>query len=94
MIQNEEYKKIFDIIDQIEEQVDTCCAVTMYPEDVIELIEKLRSIIKKEKVMKMKPMGDQILLKRQKNQEKTKRPRISFKKKPPNTTIHRNSLQK
>ena len=47
MIQNEEYKKIFDIIDQIEEQVDTCCAVTMYPEDVIELIEKLRSIIKK-----------------------------------------------
>tara|TARA_B100000424_G_scaffold204068_1_gene161156 strand:+ start:348 stop:509 length:162 start_codon:yes stop_codon:yes gene_type:complete len=42
-----EYKEALEILDQIEEQVDTCCAVTMYPEDVIELIEKLRSIIKK-----------------------------------------------
>ena len=47
MIQNVEYKEALEILDQIEEQVDTCCAVTMYPEDVIELIEKLRSIIKK-----------------------------------------------
>ena len=47
MIQSEEYKEALEILDQIEEQVDTCCAVTMYPEDVIELIEKLRSIIKK-----------------------------------------------
>ena len=46
MIQNVEYKEALEILDQIEEQVDTCCAVTMYPEDVIELIEKLRSIIK------------------------------------------------
>ena len=30
------------ILEQIEEQVNTCCAVTMYPEDVLELIEKLR----------------------------------------------------
>ena len=49
MIQNVEYKEALEILDQIEEQVDTCCAVTMYPEDVIELIEKLRSIIKKGK---------------------------------------------
>ena len=47
MIQNVEYKEALEILDQIEEQVDTCCAVTMYPEDVIELMEKLRSIIKK-----------------------------------------------
>ena len=47
MIQNVEYKEALEILDQIEEQVDTCCAVTMYPEDVIELIEKLRLIIKK-----------------------------------------------
>ncbi len=35
------------ILEQIEEQVNTCCAVTMYPEDVLELIEKLRDILEK-----------------------------------------------
>ena len=35
-------KEIIEIIDQIEEQVNTCCAITMYPEDVVELIEKLK----------------------------------------------------
>jgi len=30
------------IIDEIEEQVNACCAITMYPEDVVELIDKLR----------------------------------------------------
>ena len=39
-------KEILKIIDQIEEQVDTCCAVTMYPEDVIELIEQLKEKLK------------------------------------------------
>ena len=34
--------EILEIIDQIEEQVNTCCAVTMYPEDVVELIDKLK----------------------------------------------------
>ena len=37
------------LLEQIEEQVDTCCAVTMYPEDVIELIEKLKQILIKYK---------------------------------------------
>ena len=37
------------LLEQIEEQVDTCCAVTMYPEDVIELIKKLRQILIKYK---------------------------------------------
>ena len=38
--------EILEIIDQIEEQVNTCCAVTMYPEDVIELIDKLKEKLK------------------------------------------------
>jgi len=46
MIQKEEYKEALKILDDIEEQVDTCCAITMFPEDVIELIEKLREILK------------------------------------------------
>ena len=38
--------EILKIIDQIEEQVNTCCAVTMYPEDVVELIDKLKEKLK------------------------------------------------
>jgi|TARA_E500000305_G_C3931284_1_gene192883 hypothetical protein len=38
-------KEALEILEQIEEQVNTCCAVTMYPEDVVELIEKLRNIL-------------------------------------------------
>ena len=36
-------------LEQIEEQVNTCCAVTMYPEDVLELIDKLRNILEKQR---------------------------------------------
>ena len=38
--------EILEIIDQIEEQVNTCCAVTMYPEDVVDLIDKLKEKLK------------------------------------------------
>ncbi len=38
-------KEALEILEQIEEQVNTCCAITMYPEDVVELIEKLRNIL-------------------------------------------------
>ena len=34
-----------EILDEIQEQVNTCCAITMYPEDIEELIEKLREIL-------------------------------------------------
>ena len=34
-----------EILDQIQEQGGTCCAVTMYPEDVEELIDKLRELL-------------------------------------------------
>ena len=40
-------EEALEILDQIEEQVNTCCGITMFPEDVIDLIEKLRTIIKK-----------------------------------------------
>jgi hypothetical protein len=39
-------EEILKIIDDIEEQVNTCCAITMYPEDVVELIEKLKEKLK------------------------------------------------
>ena len=39
-------KVALEILEQIEEQVNTCCAVTMYPEDVIELIDKLKEKLK------------------------------------------------
>ena len=42
-------EEALELLEQIEEQVDTCCAVTMYPEDVIKLIEKLRQILIKYK---------------------------------------------
>tara|TARA_R110000796_G_scaffold111274_1_gene222759 strand:+ start:693 stop:839 length:147 start_codon:yes stop_codon:yes gene_type:complete len=38
-------KDALKILDEIEEQVNSCCAITMYPEDVVELIEKLRKIL-------------------------------------------------
>ena len=38
-------KEALEILEQIEEQVNTCCAITMYPEDVVELIEKLKVIL-------------------------------------------------
>ena len=34
-----------EILDQIQEQVGTCCAVTMYPEDVEDLIDQLRELL-------------------------------------------------
>ena len=34
------------ILDEIEENVNICCAITMEPEEVQVLIDKLRNIIK------------------------------------------------
>ena len=42
-------EEVLKILEQIEEQVNTCCAVTMYPEDVLELIDKLRNILEKQR---------------------------------------------
>ena len=34
------------LLEEIEENVNICCAITMEPEEVLELIDKLKEIIK------------------------------------------------
>ena len=46
MTQKEEFDKAIEILDTIEENINICCAVTMEPDEVLELIDKLRTIIK------------------------------------------------
>ena len=41
-----EYKEAIKILDTIQENVEVCCAITMDPDDVLVLIDKLRLIIK------------------------------------------------
>ena len=48
MTQKEEFKKALELLDAIEEQVNTCCAVTMEPDEVLLLIDKLREILEKQ----------------------------------------------
>ena len=38
-------EKALQILEEIKENVNVCCAVTMEPEDVLELIDKLESYI-------------------------------------------------
>ena len=38
-------KEALQILEEIKENINVCCAVTMEPEDVLELIEKLESYI-------------------------------------------------
>ena len=47
MIRKEEFNKALELLEEIEENTDTCCAITMDPDDVSELISKLRTIIEK-----------------------------------------------
>ena len=49
MTQKEEFKKALKILEEIEENVSVCCAVTMEPDEVLELIDKLKIILKKYK---------------------------------------------
>ena len=41
-----EYKEALELLDEIEENVGVCCAITMEPDEVLVLIDKLRLIIK------------------------------------------------
>ena len=39
-------QEALQILEEIKENVNVCCAVTMEPEDVLELIDKLEDYIK------------------------------------------------
>ena len=47
MTQKEEFSKALKILEEIEENVGVCCAVTMEPDEVLELIDKLKKILEK-----------------------------------------------
>ena len=49
MTQKEEFNKALKILEEIEENVGVCCAVTMEPDEVLELIDKLKEILEKYK---------------------------------------------
>ena len=40
-----EFKEALEILEQIEENVSICCAVTMEPDEVLELIDKLKKFL-------------------------------------------------
>ena len=44
MTQKEEFNKAIEILDTIEENINICCAVTMEPDEVLELVDKLSSM--------------------------------------------------
>ena len=47
MTQKEEFNKALKILEEIEENVGVCCEVTMEPDEVLELIDKLKEILEK-----------------------------------------------
>ena len=49
MTQKEEFNKALKILEEIEENVGVCCAVTMEPDEVLDLIDKLKEILEKYK---------------------------------------------
>ena len=49
MTQKEEFSKALEILEEIEENVGVCCSVTMEPDEVLELIDKLKEILEKYK---------------------------------------------
>ena len=40
-----EFKEALEILEEIEENVSICCAVTMDPDEVLELIDKLKNFL-------------------------------------------------
>ena len=43
-------KEIYAVLKEIEDQVEnTCCAVTMEPDEVLELVDKLRKFLNEQK---------------------------------------------
>ena len=40
-------EKALELLEQIEENVSVCCAITMEPDEVLALIDELRKILEK-----------------------------------------------
>ena len=49
MPQKAEFDKAIEILDTIEENVNICCAVTMDPDDVLDLIDNLRKFLNEQR---------------------------------------------
>tara|TARA_B100000683_G_scaffold100497_1_gene99330 strand:+ start:1026 stop:1181 length:156 start_codon:yes stop_codon:yes gene_type:complete len=49
MIQKEEFKEAIELLEEIEENVGICCAITMEPDEVLLLIDRLKEILEKYK---------------------------------------------
>ena len=49
MTQKEEFDKAIEILDTIEENINFCCAVTMEPDEVLELVDKLRKFLNEQR---------------------------------------------
>ena len=49
MTRKEEFKEPIELLEEIEENVGICCAITMEPDEVLLLIDRLREILDKYK---------------------------------------------
>ena len=49
MTQKEEFHKAIEILNTIEENINVCCAVTMEPDEVLELVDKLRKFLNEQR---------------------------------------------
>ena len=49
MTQKEEFNKAIEILDTNEANINVCCAVTMEPDEVLELVDKLRKFLNEQK---------------------------------------------
>jgi len=49
MTQKEEFDKAIEILDIIEENINVCCAVTMEPDEVLELVDKLKKFLNEQR---------------------------------------------
>ena len=49
MTQKEEFREAIELLEEIEENVGICCAITMEPDEVLLLIDRLKEILEKYK---------------------------------------------
>ena len=49
MTQKEEFNKALEILNTIEENINVCCAVTMEPDEVLELVDRLRKFLNEQR---------------------------------------------